>query len=1129
MQKGLHPTIKFMMRCSFILLIAQFTFVGVLLAGSVHSQDLDKIIAINLKAATVKESLLGIQEKSGVKFVLPERLLTGLKDKITLSTASVSVKELLTNVLGGTNLTYKLVEGYVVITEIPAPQEPGRISGKITDENGGALPGATVRVLETGQTTQSDTQGNYRLSLAAGTYTLEVSYISFSSQKSAAVMVREGRSITLSFALKPSNNQLSEVVVSYGKQKMKDITGSIATVDATQLQDMPVGQFSQQLQGKVAGVQVAQTSGQPGRGMGFIIRGAASFYSSNQPLFVIDGTPVTGSINNINPAEIESFSFLKDASATALYGSRAANGVVLITTKHAKPGDAKIEFSSYYGIQKIPTGKIPKMMTAREFATFMKERGEDALKYEPGYTIPADYKAAYDNPEQYGEGTNWFKLLTRTAPIQSYDLTIQNARERSSSTVIAGYQEQQGVVINNGTKLFSLRFNQDFTSENNKLKIGFNLAPSYRLDHNNRLVSDGVGGLFERFFEASPLVSPYNADGSYVRNVNSPGMVAYINPLAIYELTNDDYQTTRILGNAYLNYEFLKGLTIKANLGADKGSEMRKYFQSGFVTGTQGQTTGTSSAVDNGSWTAEANLVYNTSFGKNHTLEALAGYSAQKFDGYSNTLTGLGFASDDIEYLSAATSLTGGSSAGAYSLLSTIARANYAYKGRYLLSAAVRRDGSSKFGINKQWGSFPSVSAGWILSDEAFMKNIRSINFLKIRSSYGITGNNFFAGNYDSQATIGTYYYNFNNTVTQGQTINRLPNQDLRWERNKQFDLGLELGILNNRINFTYDYYRKNTDGLIQQRTIPTSSGFSQIIYNVGGLRMWGHEFSISTKNLTGSLKWNTNLNVSFDRNLITELVDPGFIRRNVTVSSDYFRQQAGHHLGEFYGFIFEGLYKDAADLASSAKYLSTPAKPNGNSDIGTIKVKDINGDGVIDDVNDRTFIGDPTPTFTGGMTNNFRYKSFDLNIDMTFSVGGKILNPAKWAYQTNMDGSRNLVAAAADRWRSEDDPGSGIYPRTKSGTTALGRSVNSQWIENGSYLTAKNISLGYTVPVKNLMLKNLRMFVSVQQAFVITGYSGMNPETNVGGSDPTLGVGIDENSYPIPRTFSIGISTTFR
>lgn len=1117
------------MKVSCILMIAQLTLLSLIMAKEVNSQDLSKVVSIHFEQAGVKESLLEIQRQSGIRFILPEKLMRAEEKKITFHSESISVKSLLEKVLDSTSLAYRTVEGYVVIDAAARKIAPGKITGVIRDEKGNPLPGAGVEIAETGQNVQTDVSGGYLITVKPGTYTLLVSYVSFQRQRLDGVVVEEGKTVTLDITLKPDNNQLTEVVVSYGKQRLRNITGSVAVVDAAPMQDMPVMQFAQQLQGKVAGVQVSQTSGQPGRGMGFIIRGAASFYSSNQPLFVIDGMPVTGSINNINPAEIESFSVLKDASATALYGSRAANGVVLITTKHAKPGDAKVEFSAYYGVQKIPAGKLPRMMNAREFATFMKGRAEDGVKYEPGYAVTADYKAAYDNPDQYGEGTNWFKLLTRTAPTQSYDLSVRSAREHSSSALIAGYQEQQGVIINTGTRLFSLRFNQDFTSENNKLRVGFNLAPSYRVDHNNRLSTDGVNGYFERFFEASPLLSPYNADGSYARNVSSPGMVSYINPLATLNLTNEDFYTTRILANGYINYELIKGLTLKTNLGVDKGNETRKFFQAGLVTGTQGQTTGTSQAWDNGSWTAEANLVYEKTIARDHHIEALGGYSAQKFSTYSNSLTGLGYTSDDIPYLSAATSITGSSAGGDYAMLSYIGRLNYSFKNKYLLSAAFRNDGSSRFGINKQWGSFPSVSAGWVISDENFLKSLRTISFLKLRGSYGVTGNNFFSGYYDAQATIGTYYYNFNNTVTQGQTINRLPNADLRWERNKQLDFGIDLSMLNNRISLTYDYYHKNTEGLIQQRSIPASSGFNQILYNVGGLKMWGHEFSVSTKNLTGDLKWNTRLILSFDRNLITSLVDPGYIRRNVTVSSDYYRQQVGHHLGEFYGFVFDGLYRDAQDLANSPKYLATTAKPNGNSDIGTIKVKDVSGDGVIDDVNDRTFIGDPTPTFTGGMVNSFSYKNFDLNIDMTYSAGGKILNAAKWAYRTNMDGSRNLEAAALDRWRSQENPGNGMYPRTKSGTTAMGRQVNSQWIENGSYLTAKNISLGYTLPVKGNMLSRVRVYASVQQAFIISGYSGMNPEINVGGSDPTAGVGIDENAYPIPRTFSIGFTTTFK
>ncbi|MDR6942969.1 SusC/RagA family TonB-linked outer membrane protein [Mucilaginibacter pocheonensis] len=993
-------------------------------------------------------------------------------------------------------------------------QQAGRIRGKVTDERDEPLPGVAVLVKGTQNGVSTNNSGEYSIN-ATPSSVLVFKMIGFETVETVV-----GNRGEINIKLKMAARGLDEVTVSYGKQRSREVTGSIAQISATPLQDMPVGQFAQQLQGKVAGVDISQTSGQPGRGMAFRIRGAASLTLDYQPLFVIDGLPVTGSINNINPDEIETFTILKDASSTALYGSRAANGVILITTKHAKAGDSKIQFSSNYGVQKIPMNRVPDMMNANQFATFMNERYQDQVKYEPGTNPKLD--PAYADPSQYGEGTDWFKLLTRTAPIQSYDLTVQTAREKSTSTVMAGYQSQQGVIINTGTRLFSLRINQDLTLSNNKLKIGFNLAPSYRLDHNNRLNTDGVGGLFERVFESSPLISPYNPDGTYTKNVNSPGMVSYINPLAQFMLNKDDYITTRILGNAYLNYEFLPGLSIKVNAGADKGAETRNQFTPASITANS-IATGLSSSVDNYSWTAETNVQYNKTIANDHNIEALVGYSAQKFSQVSNSVSGTGYPNDDIPYLSAATSITAGSSnITEYSLLSAIGRLNYNYKGKYLLQGAVRRDGSSRFGTNRKYGYFPSVSAGWIVSDETFMENIKIIDFLKIRSSYGITGNNTI-GNYTALSALGKYNYVLNGVSVAGQTIGTLGNPELAWERNKQFDVGLDLSILKSRISITYDYYHKLSDGLIQSRPIPRASGFSSINFNIGQFAFWGHEIGVNTVNLTGKLKWNSSFNVSFERNIIKSLVSPGFIRRNNTVSSDYYRNQVGHHLGEFYGFVYEGLYKDATDLANSAKYGSS-------SDVGTIKVKDINGDGVIDDVNDRTFIGDPTPDFNFGITNTFTYKNFDLNISMAGAVGGQILNAAKWAYQTNMDGSRMLLAAALDHWRSPEDPGSGIYPRTKTGTTAMGRQVNSQWLESGSYLTAKNISLGYNFKLKNGgMLKNLRVYGSVQQAFIITGYTGMNPEISFSGLDATQGIGVDENAYPVPRTFSFGIQTTFK
>ncbi|RZK76631.1 MAG: TonB-dependent receptor [Pedobacter sp.] len=1020
---------------------------------------------------------------------------------------------------------------FVVMPSAFAQENTGVVKGNISDGTG-PLPSASISLSGTKNGTTADANGNYTLRLAAGTYTLVGSYIGYTSVQKMNVKVVAGQETIINFNLEGAT-QLAEVTVSYGKQKSREVTGSIATVKASDLQDMPVIQFAQQLQGKVAGVNVSLSNGQPGRGINFRIRGAASLATDYQPLFVVDGMPITGSINNINPDEIETFTVLKDASATALYGSRAANGVILITTKHAKPGDSKIEFNSNYGIQKIAENRVPKMMNGTQWAQFMQQRFQDKVLYE-GFnaaSIPAEYQG---DITRYGEGTNWFDVMTRSAPIQSYSLSLQSAREKSSSTVIAGYQEQQGVIVNTGTRLFTLRLNQDLSLSNNKLKIGFNLAPSYRIDHNNRIASDATGGYYERIFESSPIVSPYNADGSYTIGAFSPGMVAYVNPLALVSETIDDYFTTRILGNAYLNYEFIPGLSLKTNLGIDKGGETRKTFNPSIalttVATTPVQSTGVSSSVDNYSYTGEAFLNYNKTFLTNHNIEALVGYAAQRFYSESNSISGTAFANDDIPYLSNATSITAGTSGTTqYSLLSQIGRLNYNFKGKYLLEAAIRRDGSSRFGADTKYGYFPSLSAGWIISDEKFLENFKLINLLKIRAGYGITGNNTF-GNFTAIPTLAKYNYVLNGVLVQGQTIGTLGNSELAWERNKQFDIGLDVSILDSRISLTYDYYRKLSDGLIQVRPIPRASGFANIQFNIGQFEFWGHEISLNTANTTGQVKWNTNLNFSFERNLIKKLVSPGFIRRNNTVTSDYYRNQEGHRLGEFYGFIFEGLYKDAADLANSAKYQATAANPNGVSNIGTVKMRDLNGDGVIDDVNDRTFIGDPTPDFSYGITNNVNYKNWDFSITMAGQVGGQILAASKWAYLTNMDGSRVPLAAALDYWRSEANPGSGVYPRTLVNTTGLGRSVNSQWLEDGSYLTAKNISLGYKFNLKdNKSLRNLRLFASVQQAFIITGYSGSNPEIGLGGSDALSGIGVDENAYPVPRTFSFGISTTFK
>lgn len=1118
-----------------VLLLSFYTFLTINLlpvnAATTMAQGLDTKVAISFGRENLKQAIKKIETTTKLVFAYDGDYL-GFSEKVVgpVSFENQSLREVLSALLKGTEITFKESSGNIILSK---KIRLGKVYGKVTDEMGLPMPGTSLKAVGSSSGTVADANGKFTLDLPEGNHTIQATFVGYEMLEFGNVRIASDKPYLLNIQFTGSNT-LNEVTVSYGKQKSKEVTGAISEVKMGPLQDMPVMQFGQQLQGKVAGLNVAQTSGQPGRGIAFRIRGAASLATDYQPLFVIDGLPITGSVNNINPEEIETMTVLKDASATALYGSRAANGVILITTRHAKVGDPKIDFSANVGLQKIAGRSRPDMMNGTEWAQFMKEKFTDAKQYESPFN--AKVPEIYQNPEQYGEGTDWFDLTTRVAPVQRYSLSVLSAREKSSSAVILGYEKQDGVMINSNTELLSLRVNNDISiGSRNQLKIGFNLAPSYRKDHNNRLNSDGVNGFYQRIFEASPINKPYNDDGSYAVGAFSTGMTTYVNPLALLLETQDDYITTRILANGYLNYEFIPGLTLKTNFGVDKGAETRNQFSPSITLSTSAAapvaSTGISSSVDNFSYTAESYLTFNKTFLNDHHIEALAGYSVQRYESKSNSVSGTGFPSDDIPYLSAASIISAGTSGTTqYSMLSAIGRLNYNYKGKYLLQGAIRQDGSSRFGADRKFGYFPSVSAGWIINEESFMEDFTKVNLLKLRVSYGITGNNSF-GNFTAIPTLSKYNYLFNNTLMQGQTIGTLGNTELAWEKNKQFDVGLDMALFDNRLSVSYDYYNKISAGLIQSRPVPRASGFSNIQYNIGQLKFWGHEVTVNTVNTTGQLKWNTNLNVSFERNLILNLVDPGYLRRNNTVTSDYFRNQVGRHLGEFYGFVNLGLYKDANDLANSAKYKSTGLSDKGASDIGTLKMKDLNNDGIIDDVNDRTFIGDPTPTFTFGLNNSFSYKQFDFNIAMSGQIGGKILAAGKWAYHTNLDGSRVPLAAAADRWRSEENPGSGIYPRTKTGTTAIGRSVNSQWVEDASYLTARNISLGYTLKLNDTrLLKNLRFFGSVQQAFVITGYKGGgNPEIGISGGDALSGIGVDENAYPVPRTFSFGINATFK
>jgi len=999
------------------------------------------------------------------------------------------------------------------------------ISGTVTlSGNDADIAGTTIQIKGKSNAVTTDKSGHYIISVQKGAI-LVFSHVGYQNVEKPV-----GDETVINVALDLTVNNLDQVVViSYGTRKQRDITGSVATVNAASVQDVAAAEFGQKLQGKVSGVQINQTSGRPGQGMDFRIRGAASLSSGFQPLMVVDGQPLSGvnsrngDANFINPDEIETFTVLKDASATALYGSRAANGVILITTKQAKSGRTNVSLNAYTGWQTVPEKGRPDLMNAHEFATILKGIYEDKIKNE-GYTkgIPADYA----NPDQYGEGTNWYNALLRTAPISDYSLNVSSGTDKISSSTTLTYFDQQGVLLNTGVKRYALRSNNEFRP-NDRLKFGLNIAPTYQIDHNTRNNTDGSRQVIGNATTASPLIPIRQADGNYISRVSSFGMLGMNNPVQQLVQLNSNQNTVRILANLYGEVEIIKNLRFRSSLNADYGTaDYTQFFGTMYGIGLNAailpRSPTASSANSNSynyfSWLNENTLTYNLKL-KDHTIDFLAGYSSQKWQRDYRTVSGSNFPNDAVQLVSGAAVTSGTNNREAWSLASAFGRVNYDFKGKYLLTATIRQDGSSRFGANNKYGYFPSVSAGWIVSDESFFPKNNAIGYLKVRGSYGKTGN-FNIGNYSQVSNITPTNYVFGGTLTPGLSITALGNKDLTWEVSTQSDFGIEMNLIHNRLTFSYDYYNKITDGMLYQNLIPVASGYASVTYNTGKFRMWGHEFQVSSKNLTGALSWTTDFNISFNDNKVIALPPNTPFVGGGAMYAGFNRSIVGKHIGEFYGYVFDGIYLTKAEYDKQPKYAT--------SVVGSTRMKDINGDGKIDS-DDRTLLGNPNPNFIYGMTNNFNYKNFDLNIIISGEVGNQVMNVNYQDFHNN-DGIFNMTRDLLHPWRSETDQGDGKTPTTRSSSTELYRLANTTWLSPGDYLTVKNIALGYTFkPAKTLnYFKSARVYVSVQQAFVFTKYSGQNPEASIGRDDAITTYGQDLSTFPVPRTVMVGANINF-
>lgn len=1040
------------------------------------------------------------------------------------------------------------------------------VSGRVTEEaTGGGLPGVSVVVKGTSRGTTTDGDGNYRLNVpdqnAGNDLTLVFSFIGYVTQE-----VPVGSRASVNVTMAADNKTLNEVVVvGYGTQSRRELTGSVASVQTQTIKDQPVSNVVEGLTGRMPGVLIQQNTGAPGNAPSIKVRGLGSISAGNGPLVVIDGQPINsggltnaGGLNQLNPNDIEKIDVLKDASATAIFGSRGANGVIMVTTKRGKSGQSRINVDVYTGIQQV--SKKMSLLNSQQFAEYSKEAANTAyLERVPGAQLsdPNSVRAAgqryryprgefpgidYDNPASL-PFYDYQDLIFQNAPISSYQVSAAGGTEKIQYFLSGNYLTQDGIIKQSGLDRYTIRSNVD-AQLSSKLKVGMSFSPSYSLER--RVNSDGHwanNGVINAAISLMPFIPIYQADGvtynsqaSIAAPYDYPGIT---NPVANITEIDNRVNTLRLLGNAYAELSLYKSLRYRGTIGGDLAYQRQNQFQTSAIPLNQllppNANVGSAFSSQNINWVTNHTLNYTLDLGTTHHIEALVGLESQRNDYDESRVNANLFPNDQIRTINAGTVIasaviggttySSGSFATQWALASYFGRVTYSLKDRYLFNASIRRDGSSRFGINKRYGTFPSASVGWRVTEEAFMKAIPAISELKLRGSFGLSGNNAFQNgdgtqnNYPSVGLLSKDNYVFGGGLVNGLATNTIGNDDLTWERSRQTDIGLDVGLLRNRIFLTVDYYNRITTDLLLSVQVPTLTGFSSAIRNIGQVENKGMEFGLSTRNLTGTFTWNTDLNLSFNRNNVLALGPTGDAIRSGSGVGETNITVIGQPLGSFFGYRQLGIFRDQADLDAYPHFADS--RP------GDVKFEDVNGDKKID-ANDRTLIGNNQPDFTYGMTNSFSYKGFDLNVVVQGVQGGQILNLSRRFFE-NLEGNANQVAVVLGRWRSAQDPGDGITPRANSRSTGNNNQVSTRWIESASYFRIRNITLGYNLPktlVQKFKIQSLRVYAGMQNVLTVSKYIGYNPE--VSGYEGPLTGGVDYGSYPLARTTTFGLNLGF-
>ena len=991
-------------------------------------------------------------------------------------------------------------------------QQAKKVSGVVTDSAGEPIPGANVVQKGTTNGTVTDLDGKYTLDVPNNA-TLVVSFIGYTTQE-----VKVGSQSVLNVSLAEEAIGLNEVVaIGYGYVKKKDLTGAVSTVSAD---DMVMGgtvsNAAQALQGKTAGVQVSQSSKAPGGTISVRVRGSNSISSTNEPLYVVDGFPSSEGLN-INPNDIESMQILKDASATAIYGARGANGVVLITTKRGKAGENKISYSGYMGAQKIDNPFT--FINAKDYmnlqnALYQEIEGQEGNPN--GAYTPSQLQSDVD--------TDWLKETTRVGLVHDHNIQFRGGTEKTKVLTSLGFYQQEGVLKNTDFNRISGRINVDQTI-NDYIKAGATMY-AHREQSNYQMYSGSIvnSNVLLSIMDYDPTVKPYNEDGSYGRVPGGRGD----NPLANLLERKNDMTNDKFNGTAFLEVHPFEGFTAKATAGVEllnnfKGTYLPKSTYQGEIEG------GVATTYDFRATRQvfEGILNYMKTFNNMHDLNVMLGYSYEKYNSEYRQTEAKGFSTDLFQWnnLSAASTKDIMSNKTENILASFFGRVNYTFKDKYLATVTVRRDGSSRFGVNNHWGTFPSGSLAWRASEEDFIKNLNLFSNLKVRAGYGVTGNERI-GDYASYALISTNRITLDGSSNKpGTHLNQSSpeNASLKWETTSQYNVGVDMGFFDNRLSVTLDGYWKKTEDLLLKVSLPYYTGFTSGQRNIGAIQNRGFEIDITSHNLTGDFTWDTKFNLAVNRNKVLDLGSSTDIyitssKPMGTVSEEaYAVVREGESLGSLFGYKYIGVLQEGETYA-----LQPNSKP------GDPKFEDVNKDGKIDS-DDRTIIGNANPDVIFGLTNNFAWKGFDLSIFFQGSIGNDLLN------MTRMNLEWKRTPDALNRWTptntNTDIPRNGFY------YSQYGGYINDHFIEDASFLRLKNLTLGYTIPFKKVV-SSCRVYFSAENLFTITGYSGWDPEvdtkaneaTQSGGSQQTAnaGAGLDFNAYPSTRTYTVGLNITF-